>query len=187
MIRIAVFASGTGSNAINLYQYFLGRQDKQVVALYTDNPSAPVLDYFSDKPVIRRILNRHRKAEGGDALLALLQEDGIDIIALAGFLSMVPAKVVEAYPHKMVNIHPSLLPKYGGKGMYGDRVHEAVLAQGEQETGITVHFVNEQYDEGDILAQRKFPIAPQETLQTLKSKISIAEQELYPRVLDLMV
>jgi phosphoribosylglycinamide formyltransferase-1 len=187
MIRIAVFASGRGSNAIHLYQYFKGREDKQIVALYTDNPQAPVLAYFADKEVKVRVIDRNRNSAGGEPLLELLHLDRIDALALAGYLSLIPSLVVNAYPDKIINVHPSLLPKFGGKGMYGDKVHLAVLAHGERESGITLHFVNEKYDDGDIIAQRKFPVEPGETLGSIQSKIALAERELYPMVLDMVL
>ena len=120
----------------------------------------------------------------GTAVLSLLEGRKIDFIVLAGFLARVPDCILHAYPNKIINIHPSLLPKFGGKGMYGDRVHEAVVAAGEAETGITIHYLNERFDEGEIVVQYKCPVLPQDTAADVAKKVHALEYEYYPKVID---
>ncbi len=123
----------------------------------------------------------------GDEILAILQEYRIDFVVLAGFLVRVPDLLLHAYPNKMINIHPALLPKFGGKGMYGDRVHEAVIAAGEKESGITIHYMNEHYDEGGIICQQKCPVLPGDTPEELAQRIHRLEYEYYPKVIEELV
>ena len=122
--------------------------------------------------------------ESGELVLSTLREHDIDFVVLAGFLARVPDNILHAYPNKIINIHPSLLPKFGGKGMYGDRVHEAVVAAGEAETGITIHYLNERFDEGEIVVQYKCPVLPQDTVADVAKKVHALEYEYYPKVID---
>lgn len=125
--------------------------------------------------------------ESGELILSTLREYDIDFVVLAGFLARVPDNILHAYPNKMINIHPSLLPKFGGKGMYGDRVHEAVIASGEKESGITIHYTNEHYDEGGIICQQKCPVLPGDTPEELAQRIHRLEYEYYPKVIEELV
>lgn len=122
--------------------------------------------------------------ENGEAILSVLREHDIDFVVLAGFLARVPDTILHAYPNKMINIHPSLLPKFGGKGMYGDRVHEAVIAAGEKESGITIHYTNEHYDEGAIICQVKCPVLPEDAPDDLAQRIHALEYDTYPKVIE---
>ena len=141
-------------------------------------PYAYVGEYVESSPL--------GKAEwmDGTAVLSLLENRGIDFIVLAGFLARVPDCILHAYPNKIINIHPSLLPKFGGKGMYGDRVHEAVVAAGETETGITIHYLNEHFDEGEIIVQYKCPVVAEDTAGDVAKKVHALEYEYYPKVID---
>ena len=184
MKRVAVFASGTGSNALNLISYFRDSTTVEIALLYCDNPRAGILEKLKEGDVQVRQISRKPISKDGTILLNYLKEDGVDFILLAGYLSLIPATVTREYNYKILNIHPALLPKYGGLGMYGDRVHSAVLANGENESGITIHYVNENYDEGDILFQSKFEIPDNSDLEFIKRNISIQEQKYYPIVAE---
>ena len=131
-------------------------------------------------------MNKDAWATGGE-VMRLLREREIDFIVLAGFLARVPDVILQAYPQRIVNIHPSLLPKFGGKGMYGDRVHQAVLEAGEQESGITIQYINEHYDEGDIIAQYRCPVLPEDTPDELAQRVHALEYEYYPQVVERLV
>ncbi len=184
MKRVAVFASGTGSNALNLISYFKESSSVEIAVLYCDNPRAGILNKLKGEDITIRNISRKQVSIDGMYLLNLLKEDGVDYILLAGYLSLIPAVVTQEYIFRILNIHPALLPKYGGMGMYGDRVHSAILANGEIESGITIHYVNENYDEGDILFQSKFEIPANSDMEFVKRNISIQEQKYYPIVAE---
>ena len=154
--NIAIFASGSGSNAENIIRYFQKNDSVQVSLVLSNKSDAYVLERAYRLKVPCNVFPKEDWT-AGDEILAVLQEYRIDFIVLAGFLMLVPDYLIQAYPGRIVNIHPSLLPKYGGKGMYGNRVHEAVVAAGDCESGITIHHLNGQYDSGDIIAQYKVP------------------------------
>jgi formyltetrahydrofolate-dependent phosphoribosylglycinamide formyltransferase len=179
--RIAIFASGTGSNAQKLIDYFRQSDTVKVALIVCNKPGAGVLQIAENEKIPSLLINRERFFKE-DAYVAELQQYGIDFVVLAGFLWKIPPALVQAYPNKMVNIHPALLPKYGGKGMYGQHVHEAVIAAGETESGITIHYVDELYDHGKIIFQGKCRIEPGETAGSLAQKIHALEHEHYPRV-----
>ena len=181
--NIAIFASGSGSNAENLIRYFQ-KSDSVEVSLVLSNKT----DYFRfDIPNRLKVpCNVFPKEDwiAGDEILAILQEYRIDFIVLAGFLVRVPDLLLHAYPNKIINIHPAHLPKFGGKGMYGDRVHEAVVAAGEKESGITIHYINERYDEGNIVFQAACPVLPTDSPEDVAKKVHALEYEHFPRIIE---
>jgi len=181
--RIAIFASGSGSNAQKIMEHFKRNADAEVVLILTNNPNAYVLQRADNFEIPTHIFNRTEFYETED-IIKLLKNLQVDLIVLAGFLWLVPAALLRAFPNKIINIHPALLPKYGGKGMYGDHIHKAVLAAGEEESGITIHFANEEFDEGEILHQSKFRIDPGDTLEVIKFKIQQLEHHHFPRVIE---
>lgn len=183
MKHIAVFASGTGSNARRLIEHFEQSPIARVTLVVSNKPDAGVLDIARKHGVATAIINRASFYES-EEFLAVLRQKQIDFIVLAGFLWLVPAWLVRAFPRRIVNIHPALLPKYGGKGMYGMRVHEAVLAAGEPESGITIHFVNEQYDEGDTIFQARCPVLPGDTPLDLAHHVQALEHRYFPEVVE---
>ena len=155
IIRIALLASGSGTNAENIVRYFSGRKDVLISLIISNKPDAFVLKR-AEKLGVPSVVMAKETLEHPDSLLAVLTEHKIDFIVLAGFLLKVPAEVIRSFPGRILNIHPALLPKHGGKGMYGNRVHEAVIHAGEKESGITIHLINEQYDEGAMGLQPTF-------------------------------
>ena len=181
--RIAIFASGSGSNAQKIMEHFKRSSDAEVVLILTNNPNAYVLQRADNFEVPSHIFTRN-EFYNTDDVIKLLKNLQVDLIVLAGFLWLVPPALLRAFPNKIINLHPALLPKYGGKGMYGDHVHQAVLDAGEDESGITIHFANENFDEGEILHQSKFKIEPGDTLDMLKFKIQQLEHHNFPRVIE---
>ncbi len=180
--RLAVFASGSGTNAQNLIEHFNKTFDKRVVMVLSNNPDAYVLKRAARLGVPARVFNREELRSG--QVLRILQENAVDFVVLAGFLWLIPLSLTEAYRGRIVNIHPALLPKYGGKGMYGLRVHAAVLENGEKESGITIHYVNEQYDRGDIIFQARCPVMPDDTPERLQERVHRLEYEHFPAVVE---
>ncbi len=181
--KIAIFASGSGSNAENIAQYFKGSDQVSIALIVCDNPKAFVLERAKKLNIPTVIINP-LQLKDTDYMQSILNEYEIDFIVLAGFLKLIPTHLVKAYPDKIINIHPALLPKYGGKGMYGHHVHEAVVEAKEQETGITVHFVNEHYDEGQIIFQAKCQVSPKDTPDDVADKIHELEMEHFPKVIE---
>ncbi len=184
--NIAVLASGSGTNAENIIRYFREKGSARVALVLTNRPNAFVLQRAEALGVPCACFGKSDWEHGEPVLEALRQYD-IDFVVLAGFLARVPENILHAYPERMVNIHPSLLPKFGGKGMYGDRVHEAVLAAGETESGITIHYTNERYDEGAVVCQVKCPVRPDDTPETLAQRIHQLEYAHYPAVIERLV
>ncbi len=192
MKRIALFASGSGSNAEKIADYFAGPReadssDVVISLVLTNNPKAGVIDRarrgFGTGRVHTPVLVFDRPTfYKTNQIVELLQKQGIDLIVLAGFMWLIPADLVRAFPNRIVNIHPALLPRYGGKGMYGHFVHEAVVAAGETESGITIHFVNEYYDEGAVIYQASCSVDPTDTPDDVARKVQALEHEHYPRV-----
>lgn len=184
--NIAIFASGSGTNAENIIRYFQEKGSASVKLVLTNRQNAFVLER-AKRLGVPALYMAKVDWESGMEILARLQEHQIDFVVLAGFLARVPDNVLHAYPDKMINIHPSLLPKFGGKGMYGDRVHEAVIAAGETESGITIHYTNEHYDEGAVICQQKCPVLPGDTPDELAQRIHKLEYEHYPKVIESLV
>jgi len=181
--RIAIFASGSGSNAQKIMEHFKKHPDAEVALLLTNNPDAYVLQRADNFEIPSHIFDRFEFYQT-DNIITLLKNLQIDIVVLAGFLWLVPQNLLKAFPNKIINIHPALLPKYGGKGMYGDNVHKAVLANGDEESGITIHFVNENFDEGEIIHQSRFKIEKDDDLEMIKFKGQQLEHQHYPRVVE---
>ena len=181
--KIAVLASGSGTNAENIIRYFREKSSACVALFLTNRQNAFVLERSRGLEVPCFYFPKS-DWENGEAILSVLREHDIDFVVLAGFLARVPDLILHAYPNKMINIHPSLLPKFGGKGMYGDRVHEAVIAAGEEESGITIHYTNEHYDEGAIICQVKCPVLPEDTPDDLAHRIHALEYDTYPKVIE---
>lgn len=183
MKNIVVFASGNGSNAMNLAAHFNSGSKARVVAVFCNNPEAGIIEKASAVNIPVVLFNRAQMQEPG-FLETALDTYSPDIIALAGFLWLFPARLVKQYPNRIVNIHPALLPAYGGKGMFGDHVHKAVLHNKETRHGVTVHLVNEHYDEGRILLQESFDIRPEDNLESVKKRIHELEYRLFPAALE---
>ena len=183
MKRIVIFASGSGTNAENLIKYFHNRDIGSVIQVLTNNPYAKVLDRCKNLKVSALSFNRIAFSESND-VLNILKASQPDLIVLAGFLWKFPDFILHEFPNKVINIHPALLPKYGGKGMYGSFVHDAVVANKEVETGITIHYVNEHYDEGAIIFQVKCAVNPSDNAETVAAKIHELEMAHFPKVVE---
>ena len=186
MKKVAIFASGSGSNAQRIIEYFRDHKEIGIELVLSNNPQAFVLERAKRLHVESIVFNRSKFHEPAQ-LLMFLNEKKIDFIVLAGFLWLIPNGLLKAYPGRIINIHPALLPKFGGKGMYGMHVHEAVISAGEKESGITIHRVNEKYDEGEILFQAKCQIDPDETPESLAGKIHELEYTYFPQVIESVI
>jgi len=179
MKRMVIFASGSGSNAENIITFFQNRDDASVVLVLTNNPYAKVLERCKKLNVSALSFNKIAFTET-DTVLNILKDVQPDLIILAGFLWKFPENILREFPNKVINIHPALLPKYGGKGMYGMHVHEAVVLNRETETGITIHYVNEHYDEGTIIFQAKCIVNENDTAEDVADKIHYLEMIHFP-------
>jgi phosphoribosylglycinamide formyltransferase-1 len=186
MKRIAIFASGSGTNAQRIAEYFSTNPNVSIVRIYCNNPEAFVLKRAQRLNIPSLIFTR-KDLYQTDLILKQLHEDKTDLIVLAGFLWLVPMNILSAFENRIINIHPALLPKYGGKGMYGHYVHEAVIASGDKESGISVHFVNDRYDEGDIIFQARCHIEKGETVESLSAKIHELEYEHFPVIIEQVI
>ena len=183
MKRIVILASGAGSNAANLLGYFKTHNTAEVVLIASNKANAGVLDMAKAHGVATYLITRSNFNET-EEFIAYLNVLQIDLIVLAGFLWKVPETMVKNFPGQIINIHPALLPKYGGKGMYGHLVHEAVHAAGEKESGITIHWVNEQYDEGAIIAQYAVSLSPEDSPSDIERKVRALEMQWFPLVVE---
>ena len=183
MKNIAIFASGSGTNARNIAEYFSKHEEIRVTLILSNKPDAYVLERARMLDIPSVVFTRKDFYES-HIILDILKIRKIDFIVLAGFLWFVPENLLKAYPRKIINIHPALLPRHGGKGMYGDKVHQAVIADGDKETGITIHFVNDHYDEGEIIFQDSFEIQPVDTAETIAQKVHQLEYKHFPRVVE---
>ena len=182
MKKLILFASGNGSNAERIVTYFRENQLAEVVLILTNNPKAGVIERAERLDVPCMLFDRKDFYETS-YILELLEREQPDLIVLAGFLWKCPENIIARFPNKIVNIHPSLLPKYGGKGMYGMHVHEAVIAAGEQESGITIHYINEHYDEGAINYQERVVITTGDTPEHLAEKVHELEYRAFPLII----
>ena len=180
MKNIAVFASGSGTNAEKLFEKFHHHPQGRVALLLTNNSRAGVIRRAEKFNVPVEIFDR-ATLQTTDQIVTVLLDQAIDFVVLAGFMLKVPEKLIHAFPDRIINIHPALLPAYGGKGMYGQRVHEAVVAAGETETGISIHYVNEHYDEGRMILQVSCPVAPHDSAEDVATKVHRLEHQYYPR------
>jgi len=181
--KLAIFASGSGSNAENICNYFAESSDIEVVLICTNKRDAFIVKRANKLTVPVYIFTKYELDNFVD-LHKKLQSIGVDIVILAGFLLKIPTVMVNCYPNRIINIHPSLLPKYGGKGMYGRNIHKAVIENKETESGISIHFVNQNYDEGKIILQEKCAISTNETVETLIQKIHKLEQNFFPGAIE---
>ncbi|RZJ35110.1 MAG: phosphoribosylglycinamide formyltransferase [Flavobacterium sp.] len=182
MKKLVIFASGTGSNTEKIMAHFAGNNTIAVAAVFCNNPKAGVIEKAAKYRVPAYVFDRAEFANG--RVLSSLQQVNPDLIVLAGFLWKVPAEIVEAFPYKIINIHPALLPKFGGKGMFGMNVHRAVTESGECETGITIHYVDEHYDEGDVIFQAKVDLDPNESCESVSEKVRELELAHFPKVIE---
>jgi phosphoribosylglycinamide formyltransferase-1 len=182
MKKVVIFASGSGSNAENIILYFKNKIQINVAAVFTNNLHAKVLDKANQLEVSTEVFNKTELSDG--TVLNKINEIKPDLIVLAGFLLKFPESIIEQYPNKIINIHPALLPKYGGKGMYGMNVHQAVLKNKEAETGITIHYVNKDYDEGEFIFQKNVSIINCKTPEEVAQKIHELEMEYFPKEIE---
>jgi len=185
-IRIAIFASGSGSNAQKLMEYFKRSPDAEISLVLTNNSDAYVLQRADNFEIPSHIFDRN-EFYNTDNVIDLLKNLDIDLIVLAGFLWLIPKSLISEYPGRIINIHPAILPKFGGKGMYGDFVHQAVMDAKETEGGITIHYVDENYDEGEFIHQSKYKIDKEDNLEMIKFKGQQLEHLHYPRVVESIV
>ncbi|HEX8331561.1 MAG TPA: phosphoribosylglycinamide formyltransferase [Segetibacter sp.] len=182
IIGIAIFASGTGTNARNIIQYFAKHSYIKIRLIVSNKAGAGVLDVATEHGINSLIIGKEKFFR--DGYVDELRGAGIDFIILAGFLWKVPQVLVDSFRNMIINIHPALLPKYGGKGMYGSKVHEAVIAAREKESGITIHYIDEHYDNGDMIFQAKCNVLDEETPESLATKIHTLEYEHFPKVIE---
>ena len=182
MKKIVIFASGQGSNAQNIILHFNKKGFANVIAIFTNNSSAKVLDIAKNNAIETLIFNKTELSEG--FVLNKLKEIKPDLIVLAGFLWKFPESIIDFYPNKIINIHPALLPKYGGKGMYGMNVHRAVLENRETETGITIHYVNKNYDEGEYIFQKSTNIEDCKSADEIATEVLKLEHEYLPKTVE---
>ena len=186
MRNIAIFASGNGTNAENIAEYF-SKNEKIKVALIVSNRANAGVHERARRLGIPSLTLPKADFIAGEPVLQVLQEYRIDFVVLAGFMCLVSEPLLRAFPNRIVNIHPALLPKFGGKGMFGHHVHEAVVAAGEKESGITIHYINEQYDEGQIVFQASCPLIPEDTPDTVAAKVHALEYRYYPQVIEQII
>lgn len=188
MKNIAIFASGDGSNAQRLIEHFKESDKARVAVIVSNNPNAYVLERARKAGIPALIISREAFASG--EVTTKLKELNIDLIVLAGFLWLIPLNLIQAFPDRIINIHPALLPAFGGKGMYGMNVHKAVCGSGVKESGITIHYVNEHYDSGEVILQERCPVTAEDTPETISAKVRELEHKHFPaaveRVIDML-
>jgi phosphoribosylglycinamide formyltransferase 1 len=181
-IKLALFASGSGSNALKIMDFFSDSTEVEVTFLLCNKKDAPIVKLAGDKQIEVFVFS-NEEVENGFFLVDFCQKKKIDVIILAGYLRKIPSKLIQNFPERIINIHPSLLPKHGGKGMYGKFVHEAVLKNKDTETGITIHFVNEEFDKGRIIAQYSCAVSSEDTLEDVQRKIQELEHTYFSEVI----
>jgi phosphoribosylglycinamide formyltransferase 1 len=182
MYKLAILASGSGTNAENIIRYFQHHKDIKVQLVLANKPDAYVLQRAQNFNIENRVFDKTLFTS--TAFSEMLLNEGITHVVLAGFLWLIPAHLIKAFPNRMVNIHPALLPKFGGKGMYGSKVHEAVVEAKEKESGITIHLVNEEYDKGKPLFQASCVVSPDDTADTVAAKVHELEYKHFPQVIE---
>jgi len=183
MKKIAIFASGSGTNTENIIKYFSNRKSAKVTLILSNRREAHVLKRAAEHN-IKSIFFDYNEFNSSDKVLDDLVKNDIDFLVLAGFLWLVPEKILNVFEGRVINIHPALLPKYGGKGMYGDKVHKAVIENHESESGITIHYVNNSYDEGNIIFQARCKVEPADTPETLAARIHLLEYKYFPEIIE---
>lgn len=186
MNRIAIFASGSGTNAENIINFFKESKKNEISLIFSNNKNAYVIQRAINHGIKHGIFTRTEFYETHN-ILEILQKEQVDFIVLAGFLWLIPEYLIEAYPNRIINIHPALLPKYGGKGMYGMNVHKAVIENKEKETGITIHYVNKEYDKGNIIFQAKCPVLPGDKPDDIAKKVHSLEYAHFPKIIKNIV
>ena len=184
--KIAILVSGTGTNAINIIEYFEKNSVADVALVVSNKTDALAVEKAQNKGV-KTIVFNNESFKKNSLVLNYLKSESIDFIILAGFLMKVPNDIIHAYPNKIVNLHPSLLPKYGGKGMYGNHVHRAVIEAQESESGISIHFVNEEYDEGAIIFQAKVSVEKKDSVEVLAQKVRQLEHRFFPKIVEQVI
>ena len=185
MKKIVIFASGSGTNAENIVLYFNKIEVAKVIYIFSNNANAKVLERAKNLKIPSEVFSKEEF--NGDKVLQKLNSIQPDLIILAGFLLKFPQNIIQSFPDKIINIHPALLPKFGGKGMYGMNVHRAVIENKEAETGITIHFVNENYDEGNIIFQKSVPLSTDETPESVAAKVHELEQRFFPEIIEKLI
>lgn len=186
MTNVAILASGSGSNAENIYNYFKDNKRIRIVLIISNKQDAYVLKRAKSLNIESVVFSKS-DFDTTDKVINILEDKNIDFIVLAGFLLKIPANIIKAYPNRIINIHPALLPKFGGKGMYGDNVHKAVREANEAESGITIHYVNENYDEGNIIFQAKCPVSTDDTYKDIAKKVHTLEYMHFPEVIESVI
>lgn len=186
MNKIAIFASGSGTNAENLINFFKENKKIEISYIFSNNKNAYVIQRAKNHGIKHYIFSRTEFYDTQN-IIEILKENQINFIVLAGFLWLIPEYLIHHYPNRIINIHPALLPKYGGKGMYGMNVHKAVINNNEQETGITIHYVNKDYDKGDIIFQAKCQVKKDDTPEDVAKKVHELEYEHFPKVVEKIV
>lgn len=180
--KVIIFASGSGSNALKIFEYFNNNQNVIIDSIYCNNPRANVINIFQKLNIKTVLFNKKEFYES--TFLETIRNTNPDLIVLAGFLLKIPEKIVSAFENRIINIHPSLLPKYGGKGMYGLNIHKEVLLNKEKFSGLTIHYVNKEYDKGAVIFQKKIKINEKETPESLSSKVLKLEHENYALIIE---
>lgn len=180
--KVIIFASGSGSNALKIFEYFNNNQNVIIDSIYCNNPRANVINIFQKLNIKTVLFNKKEFYES--TFLEAIKNTNPDLIVLAGFLLKIPEKIVSAFENRIINIHPSLLPKYGGKGMYGLNIHKEVILNKEKLSGFTIHYVNQEYDKGAVIFQKKIQINEKETPESLSSKVLKLEHENYPLIIE---
>ena len=187
MINVALFASGSGTNAENLINYFSTSKEVKIKLVVTNNAEAGVVKRAEAHKKNIQIISKQALTNYTEQIIDFLQTEKVDLIVLAGFLLKIPEKLIQAFPNRIINIHPALLPKYGGKGMYGQYVHKAVIDAKEKESGITAHYVNEEYDKGATILQAMCKVDENETPETLAEKIHELEYFYFPKAVEKVI